>query len=409
VKKPFYGWTIVGVGFLSIFVGVGTTIDALAVFVKPMSESLGWSRTSIMGAYTVGAISSALASPFVGRIIDKYGARVLMPISAVIGGGLLMGLAGITQPWHFYLLFGVGLGVARPCFSMVSAMTTVSNWFIVRRGRALALTTMGAAVSALVIIPLTQYFVIYLSWRNAWIVLGGMTWVLLAIPSAIFIRRRPEDLGLLPDGEIIKDRDLSESVDIPLEINWTGAEAMRTPTFWFLQISQILIYFAVMGIWMHAIASFTDHGVTPAQAAIAMGSISLTSIPSRIIWGLIAEKYNLQICTIICYLGLGTSVIVIMLADSFFMALAGIAINGTFFGGVIVLQSLVWPEYFGRESLGTIQGYSELFRVIGFAGGPLLAGIIFDLTGSYYAAFTSFAVGCVIASFFMYLSNPPKK
>ena len=230
MKKPFYGWTIVGVGYLSIFVGVGTTVDALAVFVKPMSESLNWGRTSIMGAYTVGANSSALASPFVGRIIDKYGARVLMPISAVIGSRLLMGLAGITQPWHFYLLFGVGLGVARPCFSMVSAMTTVSNWFIVRRGRALALTTMGAAVSPLVIFPLTQYFVIYLSWRNTWIVLGGMTWVLLAIPSAIFIRCRPEDLGLLPDGEIIKDRDTSESVDIPVEINWTGAEAMRTVT-----------------------------------------------------------------------------------------------------------------------------------------------------------------------------------
>ena len=184
---------------------------------------------------------------------------------------------------------------------------------------------------------------------------------------------------------------------------------MRTPTFWFLLIAQILTSFAVMGIWLHAIASFTDHGITSTQAAIAMGSISITSVPSRIIWGLIAERFDLRLCTIVSYILYAGSLIVIMVADSFFLALCGILLNGAFFGGVIVLQSMVWPEYYGRKALGTIQGYTELFRVIGFAGGPLLGGIIFDLTGSYYIAFSSFAVGCLIATLFMYLAKPPVK
>ncbi len=416
--KPFYGWYIVGIGFLSIFVGVGATIDALAVFVKPMSESLGWTRTSIMGAYTVGAVASALVSPIVGRFIDKYGARVLMPVSALIGGGLLIAVSRVNSVWQFYLFFGIGLGIARPCFSMVSAMTTVSNWFIVKRGRALAITTMGAGISALVVIPFTQYFVTNMSWRTAWVVLGLMTFTLLALPSAIIIRRRPEDMGLLPDGGSINriirknvpgvdERKTEEPTEI--EVNWTAREAMRTRAFWFLLVSQILTTFAFMGIWLNAIASFTDQGISPAHAALAVGSISITSIPSRVVWGLIAEKFDLRFCSIASFIGLAASILIIMVADTIFIALVGILLNGLFFGGVIVLQTVVWPEYYGRFALGAIQGYTELFRVIGFAGGPLLAGIMYDKTGSYYVAFTAFALSCIIATLFMFFAKPPIK
>ena len=381
-----------------------------------MSESLGWTRTSVMGAYTVGAVASALVSPFVGRYIDRYGARILMSVSAVIAGGLLMAISTVTSHLQFYLIFGLGLGIARPCFSMVSAMTTVSNWFILKRGRALAVTTMGAAISALVLIPFTQYMVMSINWRAAWVMLGLMTWIFLALPSAIFIRRRPEDMGLLPDGGSVEESsqkkmpnsDIGKKEELSnKEVNWTTKEAMQTRPFWFVLVSQILTTFAVMGVWLHMMANFTDRGITPAQAAIAMGSISITSIPSRVVWGLIAEKYDLRLCTIISYIGLATSFIIIMIADRFFIAIGGILLNGLFFGGVIVLQTLVWPVYYGRLALGSIQGYTELFRVIGFAGGPLLAGIIYDITGSYYTVFTSFAMGCLIATMFMYLAKPP--
>jgi MFS family permease len=299
---------------------------------------------------------------------------------------------------------------------MVSAMTTVSNWFILKRGRALAITTMGAAISALVVIPFTQFFVINISWQAAWVMLGLMTWILLALPSAIFIRRRPEDMGLLPDGGLIeefsqkkkKKTDVGKTVELSgIEVNWTTKEAMQTRAFWFVLVSQILTTFGVMGVWLHMIASFTDQGISPGQAALAMGSISITSIPSRVAWGLIAEKYDLRLCTIVSYIGLATSFIIIMIADTFLIAISGILLNGLFFGGVIVLHTMVWPEYYGRLSLGSIQGYAELFRVIGFAGGPLLAGIIYDLTGSYYTVFTSFTLGCLIATMFMYFAKPP--
>jgi MFS family permease len=415
--KPFYGWYIVAVGFLSIFVGVGATIDAVAVFVKPMSESLDWTRTLIMGAVTVASIATALVSPLVGRIIDRYGARVLMSVSAIAGGGLLMSLSLVTQPWHFYLLFGVGIGVARPCFSLVAATTTVSNWFIRKRGRALALSTMGAAISALVVIPLTQYVTSTFDWRSAWVMLGIMAWALLALPAAFVVRRRPEDLGLLPDGEqpgrengnsIFRPREGTKNELPKTEVNWPARDAIRTRAFWLILTSLIFTSLPLMGVWLHASANFTDRGVSPARAALAMGCVALTSIPSRVFWGLVAERIHVRYCTIITNLGLAASVVLIILAASFPMALGSMLFFGVFAGGGIVLEAMMWPEYFGRRALGSIQGFSGLFRVVGIAGGPLLAGVIYDTTGSYHIAFSVFAGGCLLSSLFMYLAKPPE-
>jgi len=416
IMKPFYGWYIVAVGFLSIFVGVGATIDAIAVFVKPMSESLGWTRTLIMGAVTVASVATSFVSPLVGRIIDRHGARMLMPVSAIAGGALLVAVSWVNQPWHFYLLFGIGIGLARPCFSLVASTITVSNWFIIKRGRALALSTMGAAVSALVVIPFTQYVVTTMNWRAAWVMLGIMTWILLAIPAAIIIRRRPEDMGLLPDGLRVEEENGKSAPDpvdetrreLPkTEVNWPAREAVRTHAFWLILASQVLTSLPIMGAWLHASASFTDQGVSPARAALAMGCVAITSVPSRLFWGLVAERFHVRYCIIITNLGISVSVLFIMLAASFPMAVGSMLFYGVFVGGGIVLQAMVWPEYFGRLALGTIQGYAELFRVVGFAGGPLLAGIIYDTTGSYYIAFSFFTGGCLLATLLMCLAKPP--
>ncbi|MBW2062462.1 MAG: MFS transporter [Deltaproteobacteria bacterium] len=403
-------------GFLSIFIGVGATIDAMAVFVKPMSESLGWTRTLIMGAVTVAAVATSFVSPLVGRVIDRYGARILMPVSAIAGGGLFVAISWVNHPWQFYLLFGVGVGIARPCFSLMAATTTISNWFIVERGRALALCTMGAAISALVIIPYTQWVLTTMTWRAAWVMLGILTWTLLALPAAVIIRRRPEDMGLLPDGVPVEE-DKGKSAREPVEgtkrrspkteENWSARAAMRTHAFWLILFSLVLTSFPIMGVWLHASASFTDQGVSPAKAALAMGCVAITSIPSRLFWGLVAERLHLRYCILITNLGLAASVIFIMLATNFPMALGSMLLYGVFVGGSIVLQVMVWPEYFGRLALGAIAGYAELFRVVGTAGGPLLAGIIYDVYGSYYIAFSAFAGGCLLATLLMYLAKPP--
>jgi len=416
IFKPFYGWYIVAVGFLSFFVGVGATIDALAVLVKPMSESLGWTMTSIMGAITVSSVVTALVSPFVGRVIDRSGARVLMTAGAIAGGGLLMVISWIDHTWQFYLLFGVGIGIARPCFSLVAPSTAVSNWFIAKRGRALALSTMGTSISAIIIIPFTQYVITTLNWRVAWAMLGLVAWVLLVFPAAVIIRRRPEDMGLLPDGISGQVEDNGSSALEPeegtnkglpkTEVNWTAREAMRTNSFWFILASFVLTSLPLMGVWLSASASFTGQGVSPGRAALALACVGFTSGPFRLFWGSLAERLHIRHCIIITNLGLAAAVLLVMFATSFPTALISILFFGAFAGGSVVFRAMVWPEYFGRLALGTIQGYAELFRVIGGAMGPLFAGITYDITGSYYIAFSVFSGACVLSVLFMYLAKP---
>ena len=420
ITRPFYGWYIVAVGFLSFFVGIGATIDALALLVKPMSESLGWTRTSIMGCVTVSSVVTALVSPFVGRIIDRYGARVLMTAGAIAGGGLLIAISRIDLPWQFYLLFGAGIGIARPCLSLVAPSALVSNWFIVKRGRALALATMGTSLSAVVLLPFTQHVITSMDWRAAWVMLGLVTWVLLIFPAAVIIRRRPEDMGLLPDGIPGRVEDNGPSGPEPsngpaigtgaipakTEVNWSAGDAIRTRLFWLVLLSMLFTAVTLMGVWMNTAANFTDQGISSGRAALALGSVGLTSGPSRLLWGMLSEKLHIRYCIIITNLGLAAAVLLIMLADTFPAALVSIMFFGVFAGGAVVFRAMVWPEYFGRLALGAIQGYAELFRVIGGAMGPLFAGIVYDATESYYIAFISFAGACVLAAVLMYFAKP---
>ncbi len=158
---------------------------------------------------------------------------------------------------------------------------------------------------------------------------------------------------------------------------------------------------------MHASASFTDHGISPTRAAMAMGSVAFASIPARIFWGMMVEKIHIRKCMIITSIGLASSVLFIMTADSFGTAVFSMMLYGFFAGGTVVYDAMVWSEFFGRLELGSIQGFAEVFRVAGYAGGPLIAAIIYDSTGSYYIAFSAFFVGCIFASGLIYLARPP--
>jgi MFS family permease len=246
--------------------------------------------------------------------------------------------------------------------------------------------------------------------------LGIMACLLLALPAGLIVRRRPEDVGLLPDGDHDDSVEISKVAQSILdtnlklagaEVNWSAKQALITRAFWFVMVSLILTALTIMGVWLHAAASFTDQGISPAQAALAMASVAITSVPARLFWGLLAERLHIRYCTIIVYVGLAASVILVMVAAGFLLALVAMLSFGAFVGGGIVLQAMVWPEYFGRLALGRIQGYSELFRVGGVAGAPIFAGFFYDLTGSYYPAFISFAAGCLLAALMMYFAKPP--
>ena len=228
----FYGWNILFATGSSMVVRNAAASLTLAVFIFPMSEDLGWSRTLIAGAASVGGLVATVASPVVGWALDRYGARVILTGSVLIMGLSTVSLAWATVPIAFYLAYGTG----RVIFSSpmnIGSSVVVSRWFVRRRGRATGILFLSHSLG-MIAFPLIAGLVIkYRGWEDAWMVLGVLVWALALGPVSILVRQSPESVGLLPDGDLPTDQDEDTPSESPTEEqNWTLKEAMRTPTLW---------------------------------------------------------------------------------------------------------------------------------------------------------------------------------
>ena len=232
-RRFFYGWVIVGVMAVSSAVGMAKGTLNFGLFVKPMGDDLGIGRASFGWAQTARRGAEALSSPLAGPLLDRFGSRVILPVAALTTGLAMIGLAHISHSWQLILLFTImGLiGMSGP--GALATSVTVLKWFVVKRGRALAFMSLGVPVGAMLFIPLTEYLIETVGWETAWMILAIAGMGVLVPLAAILVRRQPEDMGLLPDGDM--DPDLAERADSD-ESSWTVSEAARTATLWKLVI-----------------------------------------------------------------------------------------------------------------------------------------------------------------------------
>lgn len=266
----FYGWVIVALAALCSFWGPGVVQRSYTVILKPLTDDLGVPRTVGVLGVTLAALAGDLASPLVGWMVDRRGARFLVAASAVVTGLTLVALSLVQAAWLFLLLFGVVLGLARPSLQAVGAQTSVAKWFVRRRGRAVTFSTLGLPISAVVIIPVTEWMVSTWDWRAAWAVLGCGVLVGLAVPAAVFMRGAPEESGLLPDGDAAPSRtEGAAAPPRPTEADWEARDAFRTRTFWALSLGFAIIGMVPTILSLHMFPYFTDQGIAPATAAAA--------------------------------------------------------------------------------------------------------------------------------------------
>jgi MFS family permease len=384
----------------------------LAVFVKPMGDDLGWSRTSISLGFTLGSFAGSMGSAAIGGFLDRHGARGAIVVSGVVITGCLLGLAAIAQPWHFWLFFGVGRGVA---LAGVQAGTTVAtaNWFIRKRGRAMAFGGVGLRLGQTTLPLVVHAIMVALSWRHAYAALAGMAFALIALPGGLFVRRRPEDLGMMPDGRSPGEPEVlgRPAAGRPpgVEESWTLREAIRTPALWLMMVTVAGIGFAQTAVNLHAIASFVDRGI-PAGLAVIVTTITYSlSAGMSLAWGFLMERVHVRYTIMIVsglYIG---AMLVIMVADVFALAVVYGLLFGLAQGGWTVAQRLLFPDYFGRRHVGAIRGFSELVTGVVNPLGPLLAGIVRDVTGSYTIAFATFAGVFALSLVAMALAVPPRR
>jgi OFA family oxalate/formate antiporter-like MFS transporter len=414
----FYGWFIVGAAGISMFAGTAAAASTVSIFVKPMSDELGWSRTAISGGISFATLLGAVVAPIAGRWLDRYGGRMLLGAGGAITGVALLGMGFVQNLFMFYLLYPIARSIFMGSTNL-AATTVVANWFVRRRAMATAwvflMDRIGLGLWPLVAALLFSA----VDWRMAWWVMGSLVLIMSLVPAVFIVARQPEDLGLLPDGDQPKtatlnsiqknDRSATNEGGGTKEAQWTVREATRTPAFWLLSFSAMAIAFAGGGLGVHRIPFFVERGMDSSVA----GFLLICFATGIAMGGFLAARLSTWIPfqKIIGFQMLGGALLMPVLLNlpPGPVAFGYVWVEGLILGGSFTLIPVIFAEFYGRASLGSIRGLSHFFLVIGNAMGPLSAGLFYDAFGKTYTwAFICFGVVLAIGAFTAWIAKAPK-
>jgi MFS family permease len=415
VRLPiFYGWIIVAVVFVTMGVGVNAR-TAFSLLFPPILAEFGWERGVTAGAFSFGFLVSAALSPSLGRLMDRRGPRVVIELGVVlIGTGLLLATQ-VTRPWHLYATLGVMVGGGSVCLCYTGQSLFLPDWFVRRRGLAMSLAFSGVGVGSMIILPWSQALIGRSGWRAACWALGLLV-LLLLVPLNLLLRRRPQDLGLEPDGDRAAAGTAaarpSNVVDAAwAAVDWTLARASRTARFWWIASGYFLGLFAWYAVQVHQTKYLIEIGFTPGDAAWALGFVSLAGIPGQIALGWLSDRIGREwVWTVgalgfaICYATL------LLLAASPTMPLLYVMViaQGMLGYGLTSVVGAIPAEIFQGRHYGSIFGTLMLSSIAGGAVGPWLTGVLYDRTGSYTLPFW-IAIGCcVVSAVTIWLAAPRK-
>ena len=381
----FYGWTIVGVAFLTTFAHVGYLNSVLGIFQPALHEEFGWSRAEIAGALTIGSLAGGVLAPFFGVVLDRYGARWMIagPAVALAVGCLL--LAEQRELWQFYVLFAAGRALAISAM-MAAAVVAVSNWFIRRRSLAIAIGTLGMRFGNAVVPLLLALVIAARGWPDGFRSLAVVFLVFGIVPALLLMRRRPEDMGLRPDGDPPPTPEERRAAAL-LDPTWTLGAAVRTRAYWLVGAAFALAIFGNGAINFHQIPHLVDQGLSTTQAALILTVMSIAGAAGGLLSGVIATRVRSRWTMVGALLLQCTGVLLLLAVDSFAMALLYALWYGLFFGMMVTQLQVIYADYFGRWQLGLIRGSFQPVALAFNAAGPLVLGVWFDRAGGYEGPF----------------------
>jgi MFS family permease len=415
----FYGWYIVGVGFLANVASSFALASTLSIFLKPLTAELGISRGVFSLLRSGEGVIAACLAPLVGTLVDRYGGRWLMVGGAAVAGigFLVLGYIENFTQFAAVRLTLVTFGDVLMGYMVVNVV--VAQWFVRLRGRAFAFTSMGVGFAKVCMPILAAWLLVSLGWRQTWMVFGVLTVALLVLPALLIVKQRPEDIGLLPDGaddslgnersgssRSNKDQRYSAKDS---NVVWTRAEAVRTSAFWLLVITFGISSVGVTGLNLHVYPYVTDIGHSPVVAATVMSVIASMQLASPLVWGFLAERIDPRMAAMLRFVVQGVGLALAISTPSLICLYTGFFLYGIGLGGNMVLPDLLWANYFGRRSLGKIRGMGLLISHVLAAAGPPFFGFLFDLTGGYGLSFALFGCALVTSAFLSLMLRPPKK
>jgi MFS family permease len=399
----FYGWIIVAVAFISMGVGVNAR-TAFSLLFPPILAEFGWERGVTAGAFSFGFIVSAALSPSLGRLMDRRGPRVVMELGVLLMGAGLLLATFVREPWQLYVTQGVMVGGGSVCLGYSGHSLFLPNWFVRRRGLAMSIAFSGVGVGSITMLPWVQMLIDDGGWRGACRAMGLLILVLLA-PLNLLLRRRPADLGLLPDGDSAATAMPKPSLLVLdpawAAIDWTLHRALGTARFWWIAVGYFCGLFAWYAVQVHQTKYLEEVGFGANEAAWALGLVSLAGIPGQIVLGHLSDRIGREWVWAIGSGGFALTYLALLALEAVpapFMLYLMIAAQGVLGYGVTSVIGAIPAEIFEGKHYGSIFGTLMLASIFGGAAGPWLMGALHDATGSYRPGFwLSFAVSLVAA------------
>ena len=375
----FYGYVIAIISFLAMMLLLGLH-SVFGIFFKPIIEELEWTRTVTSGAFSLSQIMLGLLGIVIGGLNDRFGPRVVMTLCGLLAalGYLLM--SQVQSIWQMYLFYGVMIGVGSSVY--VPLLSTVARWFVQRRSMMTGIVFAGAGVGTLILPLVTSQLISTYDWRVSCLILGAIILVVV-VSSAQFLKRDPGQVGQIPYGE---NKITEEGLRLGTK-DFSPKEAARTRQFWTICIAEFTIFSCLLTTIIHITPHARDLGLQPASAAAVLSAIVGASIIGRIVMGSANDKIGGKRSLIICFILLISSLVWLQMASNTWMLFFFAVIYGFAHGGFFTVMSPMVAELFGTGSHGLLFGMVLFSGTIGGSVGPLLAGHIFDVTGSYRAAF----------------------
>lgn len=373
----YRGWPIVVALGLVTIVSYGTTQYLFGVLVDPVTRELGGNRAQLASAYSIALVVAAVAGLAVGRVVDRTGARPLLCVGGAVNVATLLLLSRTRSPAAFAAVWASGAGLAMALTQYPLSFVVVANWFDRRRPAAMALLTTIGGLSSPIMIPLSGWLIQAHGWRAAVALLALPA--ALTIPLALFaVRRRPEDLGLTPDGA-------GESRPGPTT-GLTLAAAFRRPAIWLLTLGGMATMFAANAIQVHQVAYLIVRGLPPLAAASVAGLVGLASVPGRLVLNLAGQRVPPQALLALAMLGMALAILVLLLTSGDGPTVAYALLYGAGYGAVTPLRGTVMARQVGRRAYGAITAVQNLWVLGGSAAGPLAVGLLFDAMRGYQVA-----------------------
>ena len=397
MKRIYYGWWVVGGAFLLLLSAVGTHFYGFPVFFDVMVRDMGWARTQAALALTIGTLVAGATGVLVGWLIHRIGLRQVMVPGTIIAGIGFFLLRTISEPWQFYLYYGVIISLGIAGIGVISSMTAVEAWFDRGKSTALGIATTGIGAGGVIMPLLVGWLISKYDWRTACVGMAGIL-IVVGIPVSAGIMRRPMER------QVARGRVGQHGLGAG---DTSVGQALRQKSFWFISISAMLWYWAYTIGLTHQVAFAVDMGIDRVAAAGAVSMLCAFSIPARVGFGklgdVIDKRYVVMMAT-----GLhAVAFIVLLKTTNLTMLYLYSALMGIGTGGLTPILPGLIADYFGRRQFGAIYGALEMVTVLGGMIGPVYGGWIYDASNSYHLAFISGIVIALLAVVLVYLAPKP--